>query len=92
VKAALQGRQASRDAKKQSTVRMKALRSEPALRCPKCAAAKRIRKPSTQKQGMALSQKPQQDAGSQPSKRRLCEDRQMICVREVLSKDDIAFI
>ena len=73
VKARRLGSRAWREARKRSTVRMKALRGEPALRWPKWAAAKRIRKPSTQKPDMALSHQPQQEEGSQPSTKRFCQ-------------------
>jgi hypothetical protein len=40
---------------------MRALRGEPAFRCPKWAAAKRPTKPSMQKPLIALSQRPRQE-------------------------------
>ena len=52
--------------------RISTLRGEPALRWPKCAAAKRPTKPSMQKPLMALSQRPRQELGSHPMTRRHC--------------------
>ena len=52
--------------------RMRALSGDPALRCPKWAAAKRAMNPSMQKPLMALSQKPKHEKGSQPITKRHC--------------------
>ena len=59
-----------RRARKRWIARISAFSGEPALRWPKCAAAKRPTKPSMQKPLMALSQRPRQEEGSQPMTRR----------------------
>ena len=54
-------------------LRIRALSGEPALRCPKCAAAKRPTKPSISKPDIALSQKPRHVCGVQPRTSRHCQ-------------------